>query len=255
MTRTILDTQLHEITTRIIQIGTLVETALSHVLQAVQNGDQALCSLVIASDPLIDNLRFEAERLTLQSLAGQQPLAGRDLRFLMLAPSIMANLERAGDNSAGIATLLLRMIPLLAAGTSQIYMDPDGFQKRRLDRTISEDSIISELLDLGQEARRMLQGTMCAFEQSDAHAARMMWQEDDIVDVRYHQVRHDVMTMLAGMHTISALQQDSLIMQRMTYWLLIAHKLERVGDHSTNICKRIAFILEGNGTMQPEELV
>jgi phosphate transport system protein len=115
MTRTILDTQLHEISTRIIKLGALVETALEQALQALQSGDQALCGLVIASDRTIDYLRFEVERLAFQSLTLQQPLAGRDLRFLSSAPSITGDLERTGDNATGIAELLLRIAPLRAA--------------------------------------------------------------------------------------------------------------------------------------------
>ena len=255
MTRTILDAQLHEINMRIIQLGTLVETALEQALQAVQSEDQALCGLMIASDTTIDDLRFEVERLAFQALTLQQPLAGRDLRFLSSAPSITGDLERMGDNATGIAKLLLRMAPLRAMGTSQVHIDPSvvagGGRKRPSDHAVTEDSIVSGLLDLGQEARRVLRGTMRAFEQNDTYAARTIWQEDDVVDVCYHLVRHDLMTMLTGMHAIPALQQDSLIMQRMTYWLWIAHKLERVGDHCTNICERIVFFLEGDVTIRP----
>jgi phosphate transport system protein len=255
MARTLLDAQLHEICTRIIQLGTLVETALEQALQAIQNGDQALCGLMIASDSTIDNLRFEVERLTFRSLTLQQPLAGRDLRFLSSAPSITTDLERTGDNATGIAKLLLRMAPLRTAGTNQMQSDPsvvaDGGRKRPSDHALTEGSIVAELLDLGQEAQRMLQGTMRAFEHNDAHAARIIWQEDDVVDVRYHLVRHDLMLMLTGMHAIPALQQDSLILQRMTYWLWIAHNLERVGDHCTNMCERIVFFLEGDAMMRP----
>jgi phosphate transport system protein len=42
-------------------------------------------------------------------------------------------------------------------------------------------------------------------------------------------------------------------MQRMTYWLWIAHNLERVGDHCTNMCERIVFFLEGEGTISPKD--
>jgi phosphate transport system protein len=42
-------------------------------------------------------------------------------------------------------------------------------------------------------------------------------------------------------------------MQRMTYWLWIAHNLERVGDHCTNICERIVFFLEGDATIKPTD--
>jgi phosphate transport system protein len=257
--RLLLDAQLQEISTRIITLGTLVETALSQALQAVQDGERALCDLVIASDRAIDTLRFEVERLAFQSLTLQQPLAGRDLRFLSSAPSITADLERMGDNATGIAELLLRILPLRVVDTKHVDIAPSTVardaQKRTSVQAIAEDTIISELLALGQEADRVVQETMSAFEQNDAHAARSIWQEDDVVDVRYHLVRHDLMSMLAGMHAIPALQQDALIMQRVTYWLWIAHNLERIGDHCTNICERIVFVLEGDGTIRPEEPV
>lgn len=86
---------------------------------------------------------------------------------------------------------------------------------------------------------------MKAFADRDAHAARYIWQEDDVIDLRYHEVRHDLMAMLAGARAIPALQEDSLILQRATYLLWIAHKLERVGDHASNICERIVFLVEG----------
>jgi len=147
VTRTILDAQLHEISTRIIQLGTLVETALEQALAAVQSGDQALCGLVIASDTTIDDLRFEVERLAFRSLTLQQPLAGRDLRFLSSSPSITGDLERIGDNATGIAKLLLRMAPLRAMSANQVHIDPsvvtDGSRKRPLDHAITEDSMVT----------------------------------------------------------------------------------------------------------------
>ena len=106
------------------------------------------------------------------------------------------------------------------------------------------------ILDLGQEARRVFQGTMEAFAHRDAKAAKYIWEEDDVVDVRYHLVRHDLMAMLAGARAIPALQSDAFILQRATYLLWIAHKLERVADHSGNICERIVFIVEGETSIQ-----
>ncbi len=257
MTRTILDAQLHEISTGIIQLGTLVATALEQALQALQSGDQTLCSQISASDSAINNLRFEVEHLTFRTLTLQQPLGGRDLRFLSSVPSITADLERIGDNAAGIARLLLHMTPLRATGTKPVAPTSSVVagesQKSQLDHAITENSIISELLNLGQAAYQVLQGTIRAFEQSNAHSARKIWQEDDIVDVRYQLVRHDLTTMLTGTHAITALQQDSLILMRMTYWFWVAHNLERVGDHCTNICERIVFFLEGDETIKSTE--
>ncbi len=257
MARTTLDTQLHEVRIRIIHLGTLVETALEQAIQAVQSSDQALCGEVIASDSTIDDVRSEVERLAFQSLTLQQLLTGHELRFLSSAPSIAGDLERMGDNAAGIAKLLLRMAPLRNEDMSKVHIDSSGMAERHRrhasDRVVTEASIVSGIVDLGQEAGRVLQGVLRAFEQSDAQAARAIWQEDDVVDVRYHLVRHDLMTMLTDIHAIAALQQDSLIMQRMTYWLWIAHNLERIGDHCTNICERIVFLLEGEGTIRLAE--
>jgi phosphate transport system protein len=59
------------------------------------------------------------------------------------------------------------------------------------------------------------------------------------------------MEMLEGARAIPALQIDSRILQRLTYMLWIAHKLERVGDHCSNICERIVFIVEGETSIKP----
>ncbi|TMC18419.1 MAG: phosphate uptake regulator PhoU [Chloroflexi bacterium] len=80
-----------------------------------------------------------------------------------------------------------------------------------------------------------------------------IWEEDDVVDVRYHLVRHDLMALLSGTRAVPALRNDSLVLQRATYLLWIAHKLERIADHCTNICERLLFIIEGETFQQPHK--
>ena len=251
MARTILDSQLQTITTNIINLGALIEKALEQSLQAVESGDQALCGLVIASDTEMDDLRIEIDRLTFQSLTLQQPLGGRDLRLLSSVPSITGDLERTGDNAVGIAKLLLRMAPLRKTGVSQLEINSfsttsDSQEQATADHPVTEASIIAGILALGQEAQDMLHKTVQAFTNNDAQTARTLLQADDLVDGHYATVRQDLMTMLSGIHAIPALQQDGLAMQRMTYWLWIAHNLERVGDHCTNVCERVVFFVDGD---------
>jgi phosphate transport system protein len=238
--RTILDRELQELDSQIRELGSLVDDALDKALQSLASGDLSLASRVIEADTLIDSLRVTIEEHTIRLLTLQQPLGSRDLRFLTAALSIAGDLERTGDGAEGIAQIILRMAPL--KGSSQLVHS---------DRQeASEEHILQDLLTLGQEARRVLQGTMKAFADMDATAARSIWQDDDVVDVRYHLLRHDLMTLLAGAHAIPALQNDSLILQRATYLLWIAHKLERVGDHASNICERIIFIINGESNIQ-----
>jgi phosphate transport system protein len=244
MARSILDRELRDLDAQIQRLGVLVVEALGKALDALKAGDLAEASLVIEADTVIDSLRTKIEEHAIRLLTLQQPLGGRDLRYLTSTLAIVSELERSGDGAEGIAQILLRMLPL-QGGIQCFTSDFPPSNKSQF----SEVAVIRSILELGHEASRVLQGTMKAFSNLDSKAARYIWEEDDVVDVRYHLVRHDLMGMLSGIHAIPALQHDTLSLQRATYLLWIAHKLERIGDHSTNICKRIVFIVEGETAM------
>jgi phosphate transport system protein len=254
MTRIVLDKELQELDEQILRLGSLVDEGLGLALEALETGNLAKAGMVIEADAIIDSLRAAVEEHTIRLLTLQQPLGGRDLRLLTSTLSIAGDLERTGDGAAGIAQIILRMAPL-RSNVSQIEVEVSSAGSTAEDGQITEVSILNGMLELGREARRVLQGTMEAFANRDAKAARFIWEEDDVVDVRYHLVRHDLMAMLGGTHAIPALQNDSRILQRATYLLWIAHKLERMADHCTNVCERIVFIVEGETSMrhtQPE---
>jgi phosphate transport system protein len=254
MARTILDNELKDLDTQIIKLGQMVDDALGKALAAIENGDQASAGMVIEADALADSLRKAIEEHTVRLLTLQQPLGGHDLRYLTSVFSIAGDLERIGDGAAGIAQNMLRMEPLRPAQLSQVEVHVDAQNTVSEEHNITEAEIVRNMLDLGNEARRVLQGSMQAFANRDVKVARYIWQEDDVVDVRYHLVRHDLMALMEGARAIPALQNDSRILQRATYLLWIAHKLERVADHSSNICERVVFIAEGEmGMLQPEE--
>jgi len=258
MARKILDQELQDLDEQIRHLGMMVDDALGKALQALETDDLALAGRVIEADALVDSLRVAIEEHTIRLLTLQQPLGGRDLRYLTAALSIAGDLERTGDGAEGIAQIILRMAPL-HGDVDQVKVDrsfavdADGSNNGREDGQVTEASILRGILDLGREARRVLQGTMKAFADRDVNAARAIWEEDDVVDVRYHLVRHDLMTLLAGARAIPALQHDSMILQRATYLLWIAHKLERVGDHASNICERVIFIVAGESNIQAQD--
>jgi phosphate transport system protein len=249
MTRIVLDKELKELDQLIQNLGSNVEAALSKALEVLETGNLAMAGLVIESDLMIDSLRAAIEERTIRLLTVQQPLGGRDLRYLTSVLSIAGDLERMGDGAEGIARIILRMVPLYSSNTQVVVHTPSSSGEAE----ITESSLMRGLIELGREALRVLQGTMKAFTERDAKAARYIWEEDDVVDVRYHLVRHDLMAMMAGAHAIPALQHDSFVLQRVTYLLWIAHKLERVGDHCGNICERIVFIIEGETSINRAE--
>jgi phosphate transport system protein len=252
MTRVLLDKELHELDAQILRLGSLVDEALGQALEALETGDLAKAGMVIEGDTIIDSLRAAIEEHTIRLLTLQQPLGGRDLRLLTSTLSIAGDLERTGDGAAGIAQIILRMAPL-RGNVPQVKIEVSPAVSASEDGQITEASILNSMLELGREARRVLQGTMEAFANRDAKAARFIWEEDDVVDVRYHLVRHDLMALLEGARAIPALQSDARILQRATYLLWIAHKLERIADHCTNVCERIVFIVEGETSIKPSQ--
>ena len=249
MARIVLDKELEELDQQIQHLGLCVEAALSKALEALETGNLATAGLVIESDLMIDSLRTAIEERTIRLLTVQQPLGGRDLRYLTSVLSIAGDLERMGDGAGGIARIMLRMVPLHSSTTQVVVHTPSSSGEAE----ITESLLMHGIIELGREALRVLHGTMKAFTERDAKAARYIWEEDDVVDVRYHLVRHDLMAMMAGAHAIPALQRDSFVLQRVTYLLWIAHKLERVGDHCGNICERIVFIVEGETSINRAE--
>lgn len=254
MARTVLDKELLELDNQIKRLGALVDDALSKALESLESGDIAKAGLVIEADNLVDSLRATVEEHAVRLLTLQQPLGGRDLRYLTAALSVAGELERTGDGAAGIAQIILRMAPLRGNPMPHVKIEA-GYGSDHDGVEITETSIMNGILELGKEARRLFEGTMKAFEMRDAAAARYIWEEDDVVDVRYHLVRHDLMTLMSGARAIPALQNDALILQRATYLLWIAHKLERVADHCTNICERIVFVVQGETSIEHSQKV
>src|SRR5690348_7123280 len=179
MTRTILDNELQDLDAQIVKLGTMVDDALGKALEAMENGDQARAGMVIEADALADSLRAAIEEHTIRLLTLQQPLGGRDLRYLTSVFSIAGDLERIGDGAAGIAQNMLRMGPLRGAQLSQVAVHVDAAAEVSEEHNVTEAEIVRNMLDLGSEARRVLQGTIQAFANRDVKAARFIWQEDD----------------------------------------------------------------------------
>src|SRR5437667_4055440 len=151
MARSLLDKELHELDRQIIQLGTLVDDALSKALEALETGDLAKSGLVIEADAAIDSLRTAVEEHTIRLLTLQQPLGGRDLRYLTSSLSIAGDLERSGDGAAGIAQIILRMTPLRDDKLSRVKVENDGALNSNGE--ITEASVTHGMLELGKEAR------------------------------------------------------------------------------------------------------
>lgn len=178
MARRILDQQLDTLNTFLIELGRQVDQAIAQALEALKQHDDTLCQLVIASDSSIDDLRAQIEHLAFCLLTLQQPLGCRDIRFLTATLTIAGDLERAGDGAAGIATLVLRMLPLHETPMNEGIVVP-AERRRNEKHEVTEASIVVSLLALGQEARSVLAATMRAFARRSTQEAQAESAERD----------------------------------------------------------------------------
>jgi len=251
MTRTVLDKELRQLEEQITRMGNLVEHSLTQVLNALETGNQDESDAVIMSDNAVDDLCMIIEEHVFRVLTLQQPLAGRDLRYITSLLPIAIDLERIGDDSEGIAQYILRMAPFQRKTAKEEQGSAPPADTVEAHEQPTEETILKDLLQLGHDVWQALQDTMNAFTQRDANAARTLWAQDRMIDRRSSRINRHLMEMIEGTQAIAALEHDPHVLQRATYLLWISYKLERIADHCTNICERIAFIVEGETDIRP----
>src|SRR5688572_28323716 len=84
------------------------EQALTTCLKALQESNRQLAYFVILRDREIDDLEKQIDRLCLEFIVRQQPVA-RHLRFVYSTIKINAELERIGDYAESIARQVLKL--------------------------------------------------------------------------------------------------------------------------------------------------
>jgi phosphate transport system protein len=107
------DDDLGRLDTIIAEMGGLAERQLADAIDALVKRDVELAQRVIDGDKKIDALESEIDEFTIRVLALRQPMA-EDLRAVIVALKMAANLERIGDYStmepvAGAAQSVQRM--------------------------------------------------------------------------------------------------------------------------------------------------
>jgi phosphate transport system protein len=208
--RSILDKDLNELKANILQITSLVDTAIEQAMLALGQRDVALAQRVINNDQQVNQLRYDIEEAGLRILATQQPMAG-DLRVVIAAIHLAVELERIGDHAAGIARLVARL------------------------ESEEEIDSLHKLPKMARRARQMLKESIDAFVNKDVVAAKAMIGHDDKIDRQYNKLFQE---------TLEEMQDDAYI-RRATFLLWVGHNLERIGDRATNIAERVIFMTTG----------
>jgi phosphate transport system regulatory protein PhoU len=196
----------------LLAMGTRVEENLRKALEALKAQNVELAREVKASDELINALQLKIEDQAAVLIATQQPVA-RDLRELVTVFKVTDNLERAGDHAVHLAKAAIKL-----SG------EPPFRQVERL----------SKMAELECE---MIRGAIDAYLNQDAEAARKVASIDDAVDAEHKQLMREV---------IEILREHPEQAERASRLVTTSGFLERLGDHMTNICEAVVFMVEGH---------
>ncbi|MDD9265821.1 phosphate signaling complex protein PhoU [Paenibacillus sp. GCM10023248] len=195
----------------LLNMGESVKELILKSVHSLANLDERTAQQVIKNDDQIDDYLTIIDELSLRLIALQQPMAS-DLRIIGTALKIATDLERIADHAVDIAKITIR------------------FAGEELVKPLETIPQMAEI------AIVMLQESLLSYTERDVHRAAALAEKDDRVDKLYSTV----MTELMGM-----MNSDYNRNRQLTHLLLVAHFLERVADHTTNIGEAVIYMVTG----------
>jgi phosphate transport system protein len=211
-----LQQMLTRLRTRLLMMGAAVGIALDEACAALEEGNVGRAAAVVDGDAFINAMENEIDELALSLLVRNQPVA-HDLRFVVGALRMVIDLERIGDEAAGIA-----------------------------ERTVtSESSLPREIMDaagpLMHSAVAMYKQSMDAFRAANKDAALALCRADDEI------VRQEVAALQRIMEFCCGGQdgQHKGPCYEGMNGILICRSLNRICRRGSNIAEHTYFIVEG----------
>jgi phosphate transport system protein len=209
------DAELSGISTRVLEMGGLVESQVAQAVYALSNFAGDVATQVLKTEERVNAMEVEIDHDLSAIIARRQPTA-RDLRLLIAVSKTIGNLERIGDEAARIARTVQR---LLNSGMSS-----------RLRLPVSDLAFEAEL------ATKQLRKALDAFARLDTESALQVLKADDQIDQEFDGLMRKLITyMMEDPRTISA--SIDLV--------FVAKAIERVGDHAKNLAEVIIYIVKG----------
>jgi len=205
---------LEEIRSQMLRMGGLVEEQFRKAVQALLEGDVALAEAVIATDEQVNQLEVSLDKNCAELIVRRQP-AANDLRMVVATMKVVTDIERIGDEAIKVARAAKNL------------------QTRNL-LLLSEYRPIHSIADT---AKKMLRSAFDAYARLDREQAVQVMVMDDELDREFHEMTRSLITyMMEEPKTISAALDI----------LWAAKAIERIGDHATNICEYVIYMLEGD---------
>jgi len=203
--------QLDSIFDELVSMTRQVEHAVGQATKALLTADVEVAEKVISDDAVIDAARERIETSSFELLALQQPVAG-ELRSLVAALRMVAELERMGDLSVHVAKVARLRIP-------EVAVPPE------LEPTISRMATVAEA---------MVASVADIIAERDVAAALELEAADDEMD----QLRRSSFRLLLGEQWAHGIEPAVDI-------ALLGRYYERIADHAVSLARRVVYLVTG----------
>ncbi len=204
--------EMEDIRNKVLAMGGLVEQQIEQAVSAFMTCDLELAEKVIQQDDLVDSLQVDIDQECSEILAKRQP-AAFDLRMLLASVKIITDLERVGDEATRIAKMTMR-----------------------LEKTEYYHEQYHEIRHLLDMVKKMLHGSLDALARMDTDNIADITSNDKIVDQEYASIIRQLITQM---------MENPRNITRTLDVLWSARALERIGDHSCNICEHVIYMIKG----------
>ncbi|MDR2149812.1 MAG: phosphate signaling complex protein PhoU [Spirochaetaceae bacterium] len=209
-TRILFLEELNRIRHDILAMASRVDENVGNAWEALRNNDQDLAQEVRSADALVNAMQLKIEDQAAVLIATQQPVA-RDLRELVTIFKITLNLERAGDHAVHLAKVALEL---------------SGEPSFR---------VMEDLEKMTETGRDMIRSALSAYLSQDSAAARQTAALDDQIDNDHKIITQGLLHLM---------QEHPELINQAVHILRTSGFLERLGDHVTNICEGIVYMVE-----------
>ncbi|MBI2949800.1 MAG: phosphate signaling complex protein PhoU [Verrucomicrobia bacterium] len=196
---------------KVLEMGGRAERALKDGLQALVEGNRQRAYAIILRDQYIDELEKEIDRLCLEFLVRQQPVAGH-LRFAYATIKINAELERIGDYAESIARQVLKL--------SSLEWHPP----------------LEKFVEIANLSIPMVHDAIQAFVDQNADLARATMAVEEKVNTLRDQINADL---------LYAEKTGKIGMEAFSPLTMVARRYERVSDQAKNICEEVLYLCTG----------
>lgn len=203
--------QLKTLHSTVLKMGALCESQFSNSIIALLKKDEELIDKIIGKDERIDELEKKIDDQVVNLITLRQPMA-IDLRETVSAMRIAAELERIGD----LAKNIVKRVKYI-----------------KVDLNNADFSLIKTASELVQNN---LKKTLDSYSKKDETLALSVWNSDKEIDVIIDKLLEDF---------LNNMKKEKKNIESLTHLLFVAKNIERIGDHSTNICEYVYFLIKG----------